>query len=101
MENRVIDIWELPLVVMERSFSYPDYQNFSFEEGYREIVKCIDTVKKFNGVFVLLWHNSFFPRGEWISRKETFEAVLNYINGQNAWVTNGREIIKYIQQRLR
>jgi hypothetical protein len=99
--NRVIDIWELPLVVMERSFSYPDYQSFSFEEGYREIVKCIDTVKKFNGVFVLLWHNSFFPSADWMSRKETFEAVLNYINGQNAWVTNGREIIKYFHQRPR
>jgi len=101
VENRVIDIWELPTVVMDASFTYPDYQNYSFEEGYSEIIRHINTVKEVNGVFVLLWHNFFHPRAGWMRQKRIFEAVLNYINEQNAWVTNGREIISYFRQQIR
>ena len=58
LENRVLDIWELPLTVMDGSLF--DYQNLTPEEGFQRIKELIETVKKYSGVFVLLWHNSSF-----------------------------------------
>ncbi len=35
-----------------------NYQNLTPEEGFQRIKNIINTVKKYQGVFVLLWHNS-------------------------------------------
>ena len=94
--NRKLNIWELPLTVMEGSLHEYNYQNLTPEAAYEQIVSYIDAVKRFNGAFVLLWHNSAFNslgrRGEW---KEVYEKVMKYISQQNAWVTSGREIIDW------
>lgn len=55
-ENRRSNIWELLLIIMDRS-SF-NYQNLAPEEGFQRIKGIINTVKKYQGVFVLLWHNS-------------------------------------------
>ena len=96
IENRELNIWELPLIVMERSLQSPNYQNLQPEEAYEEIIQLIKTVKRFNGVFVLLWHNSAFDSlGDWAGWKEVYEKVMEYIGQQNAFVSSGREVIDY------
>jgi hypothetical protein len=96
IENGKLNIWELPLTVMEGSLRGYSYQNLTPQAAYNRIISYLDTVKKYNGVFVLLWHNSAFnsPRrgGEW---QDVYEQVMEYISRQNAWVTSGREIIKW------
>ena len=95
-ENRELDIWELPLTVMDASFDSPRYQGLSPEGGYGEIIKHINMVKKYGGCFVLLWHNtSFQPSGEWTRRKETYQKLMKFISTQNVFVTSGREIIQW------
>ena len=88
--NQPLSIWELPLTVMDASLH--GYQNLSPEDAYREIIDLIKTVKKHGGVFVLLWHNSSFV---WKGWKEVYEKVMYYISKQDAWVTDGREIIQW------
>ena len=96
IENRQLNIWELPLVVMEGSLQNPRYQNLSPEKACEEIIRHIDTVRKFHGVFVLLWHNSsFYVHGGWKGWREVYETVLQYVDGKNALTCNGREIIEY------
>ena len=98
LENRVLDIWELPLTVMEGSLQSPNYQNLSPEQGFEEIIKLIEVLKEFRGIFVVLWHNSSFdPLGEWAGWKEIYEKVMAYISKQNAWIAPGREIVEWWQ----
>lgn len=94
MENRIFDIWELPLTVMEGSLQSPGYQNLSSEEAYEEIIRHIEIVRKFGGVFVLLWHNSALEdSGNWKGWKKVYEETMRYMSQQGAFVSNGREII--------
>ena len=96
IKNRQLDCWELPLTVMDRCLQAPDYQNLPPDEACQEIIRHIDTVKKFNGVFVLLWHNSSLDDyGDWKGWRRVYEKVMEYISDQNAFVSSGREIIKY------
>jgi len=100
LENRELDMWELPLTVMEGSLQNPNYQNLPPEEAYGEIIKLIEVIKRYRGVFVLLWHNSSFdPLSRWAGWKEVYEKVMKYISEQNAWVTDGREIMLWWKQR--
>ena len=101
LENRELDIWELPLIVMEGSLQNPNYQNLSAKEALEQIIKQIAAVRKCNGVFVMLWHNSSFdPLSGWAGWREVYEGVLEYINGQNVWAGSEREIIKEWRRRL-
>jgi len=100
MENRELNIWELPLIVQEGTLKGANYQNLSPEEAYKEMVELIQAVKKCHGVFVLLWHNSSFDSlSGWAGWKEVYEKVMKYIGEQNAWVTDGREIMLWWKQR--
>lgn len=47
---------ELPLTVMDRGLF--GYQELTPEEGLQRIKDLINTVEKYNGLFILLWHNS-------------------------------------------
>ena len=99
-ENRMLNIWELPLIVMEGSLQHPNYQNLSPQQAYQEITKLIRVVRKYSGVFVLLWHNSSFDPLEWAGWKEIYERVMNHLAGQNAFVASGRKIIAEWKRRL-
>lgn len=102
IESRELDIWELPLTVMEGTLQSVNYQNLPPEESYQEIIKHIEIVKRFNGVFVMLWHNSSFdPLGDWEGWREVYEQVMKYIGEQDAFVSNGREIVKEWEERLK
>jgi peptidoglycan/xylan/chitin deacetylase (PgdA/CDA1 family) len=96
VEGRKLDIWELPLTVMEGSLQNPKYQNLPPDTALKEIMKLCDTVKKYNGVFVLLWHNSSFDSlGGWKGWREVYERFLENIDKQSAWSACGRDIIKW------
>ena len=56
--DRMMTITELPLNAMDVTFF--QYMNLDLEEAYRAFSKMINTCKKYNGLFVLLWHNSHF-----------------------------------------
>ena len=86
---------------METSLQNPNYQGLPPKEAYKEMLKLIERVKRFNGVFVLLWHNfSFDPLGGWAGWKEAYEKVMKYISKQNAFVSSGKEIINWWSKRL-
>lgn len=96
MENRELNIWELPLTVMEGSLQNPNYQNLPPEAAYEEMLQLVNMVKKFKGVFVLLWHNSSFDSsGGWKGWKEVYEKLMEYVSQQAIWGASGREIIEW------
>jgi hypothetical protein len=99
-ENRKLDIWELPLIIMDGSLQGTDYQNLPPDAAFEEMVKTCDTVKKYRGVFTLLWHNSSLDTlGAWKGWKDAYEKFVEYAGGQNVWSASGRGVIEWWLRR--
>jgi len=56
--NKQLDVYERPLIVME--WSLVNYQGLEISEAEDYIQKLKSQVKKYNGEFVFLYHNSAF-----------------------------------------
>jgi hypothetical protein len=59
-EEREIRLWEVPLTVMDNTFT--KYRSLSAEQAKQVMEQLLETVKQYRGVFVLLWHNTYFGR---------------------------------------
>ncbi len=68
---------EQPLIVMEQALikKYPDKNDF-----FDKIIAMKDTVKKYKGIFVVLWHNNNFNIPEWEKYKKIYEKIIAEIN---------------------
>ena len=93
LENRVLNIWELPLIIMDGSLF--DYQNLTPEEGFQQIKNLIDTVKKYNGLFVLLWHNSSLDDLKLPGWIEVYEKTIEYLGRKNVFNAPAKGIIDW------
>ncbi len=85
-ENKVIDILELPLVIMDSTLI--DYMKLDNFNAWELIKNLIDTVEKYNGVLTVLWHNTYMVYDKLVLYKK----ILDYCNKKNAWMTSGEDI---------
>jgi len=76
--NKMLDIWEFPLTVMDASLF--DYQNLSMDEAMLRLNMLIKNTKKNNGLFVLLWHNSYFEEEMFSGIHKFYINLLNKFN---------------------
>ncbi|MBA7489488.1 hypothetical protein ES702_00022 [subsurface metagenome] len=97
VENRVLNIWELPLIIMDRSLF--NYQNLTPEEGFQRIKNLIDITKKYNGLFVLLWHNSSLDRLELPGWIQVYERTMEYIGKQDVFNNTAQGIIDWWEKK--
>jgi hypothetical protein len=98
-ENRVIDLWEVPLTVMDGTLA--SYRGLSAEEGQDILTGLLNAVEKYNGVFVLLWHNAFMCDLFTPDWKECFEGFYREIASRNALVGPTSDILASWQQSAR
>ncbi|MEM1953248.1 MAG: polysaccharide deacetylase family protein [Candidatus Caldarchaeum sp.] len=54
--NRPLDLWEIPLIVMDGTLK--QYRNLTPEQGEERILILAQRCKAVNGTFTLLWHNT-------------------------------------------
>mgnify|MGYP000936394604 FL=1 len=94
-ENKVLEIWELPLLIMEGTLQSPEYRNCTPEEGLKNIIRMAETVKKYHGVFTILWHNSSFDYN-WAGWETVFESMMGYLGKSDCIGMSGCEMIEYI-----
>lgn len=66
----------MPLEVME--VTMVAYQNLVSGIMEKKIIKLINNVKKYNGKFVFLWHNSNFNNELWKKYEIVYEEILRY-----------------------
>ncbi len=71
--NREIDLWEVPLIVMEGTLR--DYREFTPQQGKARILELARRCKQVRGTFTLLWHNSSLD-GEWHPWGEMYRRVV-------------------------
>jgi len=53
-----IKVWQIPLTMMDVTLF--GYRKLDFEKVHLSLRELLGEVQKFNGIFSLLWHNSFF-----------------------------------------
>jgi hypothetical protein len=56
--------------------SFVTYQDIALQEMENKIKSLINTVKKHNGEFMLLWHNSSFNVDFWKKYEHIYEKIL-------------------------
>jgi len=90
LENdRIMDIWELPLNAMDVTFF--QYMDLSLSEAKQAFEEMIYTCKKYNGLFVLLWHNSFFEETVYPGLVGFYKEILEMILENNPMRFNGTQ----------
>ena len=89
--NRVINVWELPLTVMDGTLA--TYRKMSPVESLKTLVSLLDCVQRYGGVFVLLLHPSYFSELLAPDWTRCFEGFYNIICARNALVGSAASII--------
>jgi hypothetical protein len=98
IEGKVMDIWEIPLIIMEGTLQSEMYRNLSPEDALTRIKNIIEAVKRHKGVFSILWHNSSFDYN-WEGWGYVFEETMRYLGKSNCLSLSGSELIEYIGLR--
>ena len=80
-KDRMMNIWELPLAVMDVSLF--EYQNLKVDEALNSIEKILKIVEKYNGLFTLLWHNSYFELTTGKDLTEFYKTLIQMIVKRN------------------
>jgi len=75
LERSQMKLIEFPLIVMEDTFV--SYQRMNPVKMLNKILFLISKVKKYQGVFVLLWHNSSFHLPMWQNYTRVYEQILD------------------------
>ena len=94
--EKMIDIWQIPLTVMDGTLF--QYQKLSFNEAREAIQNLLKQVKKFNGIFSLLWHNSFFDEVKHPGITEFYESLLDLMAESDFQSSTGHEIYQMIEE---
>ncbi|MCK4269993.1 MAG: polysaccharide deacetylase family protein [Methanogenium sp.] len=88
-----IDIIEIPLVVMDGTL-FQTYMRLDNDSALNFVKKLIDRVAELNGVFTLLWHNTYLVGNT--HEVKIYEQILNYCSNQNGWLSDGNSISKWM-----
>jgi len=75
LRREQLNLKEYPLLIMDVTLKY--YLGLTSQEAIDTIREIKTNVKKFNGNFVFLWHNSSFNINEWRNYREVFEELWN------------------------
>lgn len=97
-ENKMLDLWELPLNVMDGTLFY--YRKLNYNQMFESIENLINEIKKFNGLFTLLWHNSHFDENEFPGIQDFYEELLNFISGYSPLNYTGNEIVEILDSNF-
>ena len=69
---------ELPLIAADGSFV--NYQNMPPSDMQSRIDALVKKVRKYNGKFVLLWHNSSFEKDAWGKYQTVYEDIIKNLS---------------------
>jgi hypothetical protein len=74
-KGKVLNITEYPLTMMDVTLY--GYMRLGPQEAWQEFIKYFETIKRYSGKFILLWHNFSFDEARW---RKFYKNVVNYLN---------------------
>ncbi|MGG7213301.1 polysaccharide deacetylase family protein [Clostridium nigeriense] len=93
LDRKVIDIFEIPLIVMDVTIAETQYMGLNPKEGIDYVKNLINRIIDVNGVFSLLWHNSNLDNSMWKDWLSVYEEIINYCIDNNALAISGKKIV--------
>lgn len=95
LNKSIINIWEIPLIVMDGTLSETQYMGLNTENAIEYVKELIQKIIDVNGVFSFLWHNSSLDETSlWKDWKNVYEEIISYCISNNALAISGEKIIK-------
>jgi len=95
-KREISSVMEIPLIVMDASLLFNKYMGLSLKESVPAVVAIIEEVKKFNGVFTILWHNTSFSEYKYTGWCDVYEQIISYCKDNNALLTSNIDIYNRI-----
>jgi len=92
-DGRIIDIWEIPLTVMDTTFI--KYMDADAREAFEWVKLLVRKVEKVKGVITLLWHNTTFDELVYGEYARMYRALLRYFKARGAWLSSCGELYDY------
>lgn len=92
--DRMLNIWEIPLVMME--VSVLDYRGATFDDLHSSVLHHLNEAKKFGGIFSLLWHNCRLMDEEYDGVSAFYPQLLKDIVNFGAHPLTGEAIIERV-----
>ena len=89
--EKPFNTWEIPLTVMDATLLH--YRKMDIAKAEEAIDKLLDEIKKFNGIFTLLWHNSFFDEDLYPGITDLYENIISKPADHGASSLTGKEVI--------
>jgi len=97
-KNDISPVVEIPLLVMDSSLQNKKYMGLSQNESLNKVCELITEVKKFNGVFTILWHNTLFSDYKYTGWRDIYIKILDFCKTNNGYLTNGNDIYTKIMK---
>ena len=93
-ENRVIDLWQIPMVIMDVVlFREKPWLSLSLDEALEHSKKLLQAIKEFSGGASILWHPEYFMDEKYTS---SYEKVLGVISDMKGWMTTGSNVTDWL-----
>jgi hypothetical protein len=97
-KNSMSAVWEIPLHVMDCTLL--DYRKLDFQEAKSSIDQLISEIRRFSGIFTLLWHNSYFDEIRYPGIKQFYTDVISHLAGQHPQKLLGTQVIEKMNAAL-
>ncbi len=89
--DRPLRLWEIPLIAMDDTFV--SYRKLDASASWKAIRELLETVKKYRGVAVLLFHNSCYDELDNKGWGKVFESTVRWCIENDAALLNGHEAL--------
>ena len=77
-DDRMRDLWQIPLNVMDVTLFH--YRRMDMKKARVAILDVLNNVRRFGGVFVLLWHNSHLDEDHILGIRRFYAELLEEIS---------------------
>ena len=89
--NRVMDIWEMPLLFMDGALF--NRQKYGPAEAIQESIELLKLCQMFGGVAVGLWHNVIGEELDYPGWGEHFEKTLRWGGSNGAYIASLQDVL--------
>jgi len=90
--DRMLSYWEIPLIVMDSTLFHN--RRLTIKTSMDAVITILGETIKFNGVFTLLWHNSYFNESDLPGITDFYYNLLEMIIAEKPEILTGLSIVK-------
>ena len=98
VEGKNLQVWEIPLIVMDGTLRNEKYRNFKREQAVNCLKEYIQVVKKYDGCISVLWHNSSLNTLYWWKWRKVYKKWM-HILAKECRCETGTEIINVYRRK--